>query len=197
MTDKKDKPLNAKQKLFCKLYIKNGWNATQAYMQAYHCKDIKTATASASRLLTCHNIQDYITELQKDIEKLVGINKIFIIEKLKEWLIATPTDVKQNWIKESEYQELTPQLKACIKCISTEFKTVTVRIKPEKLDNKGNVIKDAEYKTVQQPFVNVEFYDKSRAIAEINKMMGYYATEKVDINLNKIIIEHVHNSKEK
>ena len=62
------KDLNNKQKIFCREYVKNGSNGTQAYMKAYPDASEETARINASKLLTNTNIQNYIKELQDKAE---------------------------------------------------------------------------------------------------------------------------------
>lgn len=62
------KELNNKQKIFCREYVKNGNNGTQAYMKAYPNCSEETARRNASKLLTNTDIQNYIKELQDKAE---------------------------------------------------------------------------------------------------------------------------------
>lgn len=65
--------LNHKQKLFANEYIKNGQNATQAYIQAgYSPKNENVAAVEGSKLLRKPNVSAYIdTELKKIEEKAI------------------------------------------------------------------------------------------------------------------------------
>ena len=62
------KDLNNKQKVFCREYVKNGNNGTQAYMKAYPDASEESARRLASQLLTNIDIQNYIKELQDKAE---------------------------------------------------------------------------------------------------------------------------------
>jgi phage terminase small subunit len=59
----KTKQLTLKQKAFCKAYIENNGNATEAYIIAYSSKNKNTARTNASKLLTNANISKEIKSL--------------------------------------------------------------------------------------------------------------------------------------
>lgn len=73
-----------KQEAFCEEFLKNGQNATQAYMTIYNTTE-STAKASASRLLTDVNIQKYIDERKKEIKK----DNIASVEEVCQFLTET------------------------------------------------------------------------------------------------------------
>lgn len=63
--------LTLKQMNFCEEYLKNGGNATEAYMTAYNSTSQKSAVIEASRLMKREDIQDYLMKLRKPVEKAV------------------------------------------------------------------------------------------------------------------------------
>lgn len=63
--------LTVKQMQFCEEYLKNGGNATEAYMTAYNSESKKSAMIEASRMLKREDIQDYLMKLRKPVEKAV------------------------------------------------------------------------------------------------------------------------------
>lgn len=63
--------LTVKQMRFCEEYLKNGGNATQAYLTAYDSESPKSAVIDASRLLKREDIQEYLMKLRKPVEKAV------------------------------------------------------------------------------------------------------------------------------
>ena len=90
------KDLNNNQKIFCREYVKNGSNGTQAYMKAYTGCTEETARINASKLLTNTNIQDYIKELQdkseaKDIMTTIQ-KKEFLANMILKDIEANRTD---------------------------------------------------------------------------------------------------------
>ena len=63
--------LTLKQETFCKEYISNGGNATQAYKKAYDCKKMKETTINnnAYKLLQNNEIATRIKELKKPLQE--------------------------------------------------------------------------------------------------------------------------------
>ena len=78
--------LTQKQMNFCKTYIENGGNGTQAYLTAYDSNSPASATIEASRMLDREDIQEYLVKLRKPIEKAVK-RKIINEREYKKKLI--------------------------------------------------------------------------------------------------------------
>lgn len=78
--------LTQKQMNFCKAYIENGGNGTQAYLTAYDSNSPASATIEASRMLDREDIQEYLVKLRKPIEKAVK-RKIINEREYKKKLI--------------------------------------------------------------------------------------------------------------
>ncbi len=55
---------------FCQEYFKTG-NGTQAYLTAYNSESPKSAQIEASRLLDREDVQEYLKQLRKPVEKAV------------------------------------------------------------------------------------------------------------------------------
>lgn len=76
---------NAKHKLFADTYLSNGMNATQAYLSVYKSvKNIKTAEAASSRLLSNVKVTDYIQKEQNKASQKLGVTRDEIIADLKQ-----------------------------------------------------------------------------------------------------------------
>lgn len=75
--------MNEKHKEFCDVYLANGKNGTQAYLDVYpSVKKEATAAASAARLLTNDKVKEYLQiEMAKSSAKL-EITRESILEKL-------------------------------------------------------------------------------------------------------------------
>lgn len=78
--------LTQKQMNFCKAYIENGGNGTQAYLTAYDSNSPRSAGNEANRLLNQDDIQEYLAKLRKPIEKAVK-RKIINEREYKKKLI--------------------------------------------------------------------------------------------------------------
>ena len=94
--------LTAKQRAFCEEYVRNGYNATQAYLKVYEC-DKDTAPAGGCRLLKKPHVKEYVKELQKEIFEAACINGERIALKLAEIAFASG---------DNEYYGASSQLKA-------------------------------------------------------------------------------------
>lgn len=80
------KELTLKQRAFCEEYLRNGGNATQAYLAAYDGNSALAANVESSRLLEREDIQDYIKRLRRPIEKAV-VRKIVNERQRKKQII--------------------------------------------------------------------------------------------------------------
>lgn len=59
--------LTEKMKSFCREYVSNGGNGTQAYLKAYDSKSEVSASREANKLLYRDDITDYIATLNKPL----------------------------------------------------------------------------------------------------------------------------------
>lgn len=158
------KRLSPKQKIFCHNYIYD-WNATRSYLEAYkNTINPNVARAAGSRLLAKVNVQKYIEEIQKDLEKLAGISRMKIISEHMKMAFSSIAHLHNTWIERKEFESLTDDQKACISEISTSIKT-------QRIDGK---LMDVEY-------VKIKLYDKQKSLDAINKMLGYEAAGKMEI----------------
>ena len=124
--------LTSKQETFCKEYISNGGNATQAYKKAYDCSKMKdkTINENASRLLKDSKVTARLKDLQEPFQKRFEYT------------------MEQSFKKFNELQELA-------------LNRISITGVPN--PDVANAIKCEENKA---------------------KLMGLYATEKVEVNSN-------------
>lgn len=61
--------LTPKQEAFCREYVGNGGNATQAYLTAYDSKSPVSAAQEGYRLLQSDDVQVYLKSLNKPLEE--------------------------------------------------------------------------------------------------------------------------------
>lgn len=119
------KNLTLKQEWFCKYYMEEKWNATQAYIKAYSVKNKWTAKTNASRMLTNANIwirigellnEEWLNDMNIDTELLglvkqndnLGIKLRAITEynklrkrydeslKVSTWVIVLPSQIDDS-----------------------------------------------------------------------------------------------------
>ena len=161
--------LTEKQKIFCREYIKSGWNATKAAISAGYSK--KTARIIGNQNLSKLYIQEYITKIRGDNEELSGISFVWAATALKKMVECSPSHFLDSWIERKDFDKIPENIKEQITEISTKVM-------------KKNIGTSDEPEIVDVEYVNIKFPNKITAIQEINKMMGYLATGKVDITSN-------------
>ena len=75
--------MNDKQKAFADIYLSNGCNWTQAYLEAYPTvKKEDTAAAAATRLLSNVKVQEYLQAEQKKTSQKLEITRESVLETL-------------------------------------------------------------------------------------------------------------------
>lgn len=74
--------LTEKQKAFCREYVRNSGNGTQAYLKAYDGKSETAASIESSKLLRRDNITEYIATLNKPLENRIQSER----EKKRQFL---------------------------------------------------------------------------------------------------------------
>lgn len=153
--------LNEQQKRFCEARLFN--NKVQSYKIAYPDCGYKSASTSATRLLEDVRILQYIEFLKKDIEGITGVSKIKNVAELAKIAYSSIAHLHESWIKLSDYNKLTTDQLSAIE--STESKTITT--------NFDDTTKEIEY-------IKLKLHPKITAIQEINKMMGYHETQKIE-----------------
>lgn len=165
------KSLTEKQKIFCREYIFD-WNASRAYKIAYPNIAELNARIAACKLLTNINIQTYIEDIQKDLEKLAGISRLKVINEHIKLAFSSIAHLHNTWIERKEFESLTNDQKDCISEIDTKVKIEF------RYDGKDKIPVEVEY-------VKIKLYDKQRSLENICKMLGYNEAEQLEINVNK------------
>lgn len=74
--------LTEKQKKFCREYISNNGNGTEAYLFAYNSKSETSAAIEANRLLKRDDITKYLDTLRKPLENQIHNER----DKKRKWL---------------------------------------------------------------------------------------------------------------
>ncbi len=170
MSEKGLQPLTDKQKVFCQEYIYD-WNATRAAIAAGYSE--KTARQIGQENLSKPDIQAYIEEVQKDIEKQCGISRQRVLDEYIKIAFNSIAHLHNTWIDRKEFESLTEDQKACISEIDTKIIRRTI---------------DEELVAVEQ--IKIKLYDKNKALENISKMLGYDAPIKIlqsgRININLI-----------
>jgi len=168
------KKLTEREKKFCEKYVLclNGSKAArEAGYSEKSCRQI-----SDQNLAKLH-IKEYIKEIQKDIEKLCGINKSMIVLEHKKIAFSSFSNIHDTWIERKEFEKIkknNPEILDCIQEIETKIQTKQVWEFNEDKNKKERIPYEIEY-------VKIKLYSKQNSLDSISKMLGYNAPEKTDI----------------
>lgn len=165
MESDKANTLTAKQVQFCKEYLLD-LNGTKAAIRAGFSE--KTACSIGSRLLRNVNIQEYISELKRDLESLSGITKLKVLNSFAEIAFSNLSRLHDSWIERKEFDSIAETDKGAICEISSKI------IKKNIGTIENPVLVDVE-------FVKIKLHDKIKALENINRMLGFNNPEKIDL----------------
>jgi phage terminase small subunit len=161
--------LTEKQKIFCREYIYD-WNATRAAKVAGYSE--ASAYSIGSENLRKPEIQAYITEVQKDLEKTAGISRLRVLREHEKLAFSSIAHLHQTWITRTEFENLTDEQKSAIAQIETQTR-VEMRYDPV----------SGEDTPIQVDFVKIKLYDKQKSLDSISKMLGYNEAEKLQLSV--------------
>lgn len=158
--------LTPKQQNFCNLYVELG-NATQAYKNAYDCKNMRpnTINRKAKELLDNGTITARIKELQAELQRKSDIQKDDIIRELANIIRTNITDIiqlKGNMITLKKLEDLPDDVLAAIETIKCAGGNVEVRL-----------------------------HNKINAIARLSKMLGWESPKEMKIDFNRLSDEEI------
>lgn len=162
---KKGEALTEKQKLFCQEYIYD-WNATRAAKAAGYSDD--TARAIGAENLTKPLIQEYISAIQKEMEKQAGISRLMILNEHKKIAFSSIAHLHNTWITRKDFETISDDQKACIMEITTQTRT----------EKDFSTNPDGDLVTID--YVKIKLYNKQASLDSLSKMLGYNAAEKVE-----------------
>lgn len=106
--------LNRKQELFCRYYVSNGLNGTQAAIKAGYSK--KSAKLTAHKNITKAYLKAFIDKLQEPVLDKLKIDENWVITKLHTWSELSILDFFEQITVEEEDPE-------------TKLKTVSFSLK--------------------------------------------------------------------
>lgn len=160
------KDLTEKQKIFCREYIFD-WNATRAAKKAGYSED--TAGSIGSENLTKPEIQAYIKEIQKDLERTAGISRLRVLKEHERIAFSSIASLHNTWITRVEFENLTEDQKACIEEITTQTRIEKVYNGPKE-----------DPTEIQVDYVKIKLHNKQKSLDSISKMLGYNEPEKIE-----------------
>lgn len=145
-----EKKLTNKQIRFCLEYIFD-WNAARAARDAGYKE--KTAKITGYENLTKPYLLEYIELIKHDYEINLNLSKSMVIQEHMKLAFTSIAHFHKTWMDRKDFDDLTPEQKACIQKIKTE-------------------------KTGIKESVYIELYDKGKALESIAKLMGYNEADK-------------------
>lgn len=148
--------MNDKQIKFCQEYVVD-LNATQAAIRAGYSE--KTAYSIGGRLLKNVEVQNRISELQKDLQRATRITAVKVLEELGRIAFGNIADLYDNWTTLKDFEALTSEEKSCIKSINTKV-------------TKRSIGADDELEIETTAYVKIEAHDKVRALDSIARILG-------------------------
>lgn len=157
MDDNQEIKLTKKQEFFCRNYVSNGHNGTQAAISAGYSE--KRAKEMAYENLTKPHLVEFIKKLEQPIIEKLEIDENWVITKLKNYSDVLITDFFE--IKEGGYIEL--------KNLST--------IPSEKL----SAIE--EIQQMKDGKIKIKLVDKRACVVDLGKHLGMFK-EHLEGNIN-------------
>lgn len=156
------------QRRFCDEYLID-LNATRAYKVAYpNCKKDDTARTNSSRLLTIANIQEYISEKQKEIEKRTKVTQDMVIKELAKIAFL---DIRKLYTENGQLKNIADLDDNTAGAISS-LETL------EEYDGYGD---DREKIGDTQ---KVKLLDKTKALELLGRHLGIF-NDKLDLNVKE------------
>jgi phage terminase small subunit len=121
--------LTKKQEMFCRYYVSNGHNGTQAAISAGYSEN--SANEQAAQMLAKLSIQEFIKELEKPVLERLGIDENWVINKLKAFAdadIADYFEIIGNSIQLKDFATLTPEQRSAIQEISETTNGIKIKL---------------------------------------------------------------------
>jgi len=134
--ENKERKLPIKQRLFCQEYIID-WNGTRAYKTVYKgAKNDNVAGVEAHKLLRKPKIQDYIKEIQDNLEEQAGISKLKMILELTKVIDSDSEDSKEKIKAIAEVNKMLGYNSTIKTDVTTNGESLNSGLSDEELDEK-------------------------------------------------------------
>ena len=150
--------LTEKQKRFCEEYIID-LNGAQSAIRAGYAEG--SARVEGSRLLSNDNIQEYISELQRNKSEELNISQNRVLQELMKVAFGDVKNYFDDMGRLIDINDLENEVSASIK---------SVTVLTEKTVSGGETFIETNIK-------KMESYDKLKALEIINKMLGFYSKD--------------------
>jgi phage terminase small subunit len=168
------KKLTEKERIFCHEYIID-WNGARSARKAGYSADSAKEIAHAT--LTKVHIKQYIDFIKDDIAKEAGISKLSLINELKKIAYSSITNLNEDWITRKDFDKLKKENPNVLDSIQ-EIDTKVIRKVFNDLNETSGEFEKTPYDI---EYVKIKLYDKTKAIQDILKAMGWNEPDKVDV----------------
>jgi phage terminase small subunit len=132
-----DIKLTKKQEMFCRHYVSNGHNGTQAAISAGYSK--KTARQIATKMLSKVYIQEFIKTLEEPVIEKLGLDENWVLTKLKNFSEADITDffeIIRGKVTLKDFSKIPKEKIAAIESIKQTRNGIEIKL----VDKKSSVI---------------------------------------------------------
>ena len=164
------------QKRFADEYLID-LNATRAYKVAYpNCKKDETARANSSRLLTNANIQNYISEKQKEIEKRTEVTQDMVVQELAKIAFFNIKDIYTENGTLKQIKDIDDNTSKAIASVKTLQKAGSMKINV----NMQGQDEDIPLEHIEEQTIEFRTNDKVKALELLGKHLGMFN----DVNVN-------------
>ena len=164
------------QKRFADEYLID-LNATRAYKVAYpNCKKDETARANSSRLLTNANIQNYISEKQKEIEKRTEVTQDMVVQELAKIAFFNIKDIYNENGTLKQIKDIDDNTSKAIASVKTLQKAGSMKINV----NMQGQDEEVPLEYIEEQTIEFRTNDKVKALELLGKHLGMFN----DVNVN-------------
>lgn len=162
----KEDRLTVKQEKFCQKYVECG-NAFEAYKFAFNTKTKRDQTVytDACELRKNPKISRRIEYLKNNLAEAAGITFLQILKEHQKIAFCDATKLRKGWMTLKEFEQLTPDDRACIK----------------KIDTKQTKRMTADGEEVIDEYVKIECYDKQKSLESLANLLGYNHPSRVEV----------------
>jgi phage terminase small subunit len=162
--------LTEKQRIFCEVYCRV-WNATKAAIQAGYSE--KTAYEIGSQNLRKLECANYIQFIKDNALEFAGISMLRNMQELAKVAYGSGADIRKAWENLEDWESLPDDVKSTIAEVTTSTRVIKSIGGDE--ESGASIVQAIETVKVKQ-------YDKLKALEMLNKMGGFNAPEKIEVN---------------
>ena len=161
----KNTGLTEKQERFCRVFLELG-NACEAYRRTYNVANMKPGTieTKTKELTDNPKVSARLDYLREHAAEAANISLHRIIAEHAKIAFSDATRVRSGWMTLKEFEQLTPEERACIKSVETKTRKVMTQDGQEVMDEQ----------------VKVTVYDKQKALDALCQILGYNSPQKLE-----------------